>query len=766
MKKISYLLSAVAGVACAATAFGANHDIVKTDAYRWTGDTIYQNEFKAWADSPYQIRSTYKGRPGYFMPIAQQWTRKNDLSAYPVLKSGNLLHEALYNMALDEMANAVEPDTTLRTGKEWAGVWTRDVSYSIILSMAYMQPEASKISLMKKVNASGQIIQDTGSGGAWPISTDRLVWIVAAYEIYKVTGDKDWLRQVYPISVRSLDKDAETTLGHSGIKGETSFIDWREQSYPRWMQTVDISQSEAFGTNMVYIAALRAVSKMAAQLGDKSEATRFNEFADAITCNVDDQFWMEDKGYYGMYTYGRDRKMLNPRAETLGLSLSILFDIATPEKQKQISENNPITPFGPAIFYPQIADMPSYHNNALWPFVASYWALAEAKVGNEQGFLEGLGSVYRPAALFCTNKENFNLDNGDIYTELNSSNMLWSLSGNIALTTRGLFGIHFEEDGLLIKPFVPEILAGNRTLDNFKYRNATISITVNGFGNSVKTITLNGKALDPTKVISAKQLNGNCKIVVEMDNQPIPEMAVNHVNNVKAPLTPIARLSNDPELNGEGVPVNNLLQWNPIEYIARYEVYYNGEKVADTRETSYPALQPGEWQVIGVAGDGTQSFASEPLSNRPATIYQFEKETTAVSSSEVSYMPNESIVGYTGAGFVETDKSRGAVKVKVEIPEDGVYTFALRYANGNGPVNTENKAAIRTMTLNGQIMGTWVLPQRGVGNWNDWGMSNVITQPLEKGIFEIGIEYLPQDENMNISTNHALLDHLRIERAE
>lgn len=27
-------------------------------------------------------------------------------------------------MGLDEMVNAVEPDTTLRTGKEWAGVWT------------------------------------------------------------------------------------------------------------------------------------------------------------------------------------------------------------------------------------------------------------------------------------------------------------------------------------------------------------------------------------------------------------------------------------------------------------------------------------------------------------------------------------------------------------------------------------------------------------------------------------------------------------------
>lgn len=84
------------------------------------------------------------------MPINKTWKLKNDISKYPQLRSGNRLHNAIYNMGLDEMINAVEPDTTLRTGKEWAGVWTRDVSYSIILSMSYLQPEASKISLMKK----------------------------------------------------------------------------------------------------------------------------------------------------------------------------------------------------------------------------------------------------------------------------------------------------------------------------------------------------------------------------------------------------------------------------------------------------------------------------------------------------------------------------------------------------------------------------------------------------------------------------------------
>ena len=122
------------------------------------------------------------------MPISKEWNLKNDISAYPRLSTGNRLHEAIYNMGLDEMVNAVEPDTTLRTGKEWAGVWTRDVSYSILLSMAYLQPEASMISLRKKVDSLGRIIQDTGSGGAWPVSTDREIWCVAAYEIYKEIG--------------------------------------------------------------------------------------------------------------------------------------------------------------------------------------------------------------------------------------------------------------------------------------------------------------------------------------------------------------------------------------------------------------------------------------------------------------------------------------------------------------------------------------------------------------------------------------------------
>lgn len=728
-------------------------EIVKTDAYVWRGDSIIQGEYVAHAPSSTEIVSSYYAQPHYFMPVEHVWKLKNDISMYPRLTTSNTLHAAVFNMGLDEMVNAVEPDTTLRTGKEWAGVWTRDVSYSIILSMAYMQPEASKISLMKKVNANGRIIQDTGSGGAWPVSSDRMIWAVAAYEVYKVTGDKEWLKFIYPVIRDSFEDDFKVVYNaESGlVRGETSFIDWREQSYPKWMQTADIYNSEAMNTSVVHAEGLRILSKIADELGKKKEAKRYAEAAKSLTDAINRVFWMDDKGYYAMYTYGRENMILNPRAETLGESLAILFNVASPERAKIISQSNPTTPYGVAIFYPQISDMPSYHNNALWPFVASYWTLACAKAGNEQATLQGFGSVFRPAALFATNKENFNLDNGDIATELNSSNMLWSLSGNIALTCRILFGINYEDNGLSFSPFVPKVMADNRTLSNFTYRDAKLNITVKGHGQHIKSFMLNGKECKPFIPADIKGVN---EIVIEMDCEEIPAQAVNNQPNLKAPLTPIAWIE------------DGRLCWNPIEYIGHYEVILNGKRVAKTRQTSYALTEQGEWQVIGVSEAGVESFASEPRSNADRFIVEMPGEKTSMKSAEISYQPLTPIAGYNGNGFVETDHSTAAISVTVDVPADGEYAFSLRYANGNGPVNTENKCAIRTLTVDGNKIGTVVMPHRGVANWDDWGMTNEVKTELKAGKYTLCIEYRPENENMNLSTNHAIIDCVKLVRVK
>lgn len=729
-------------------------DIVRTPAYRWSGDTIYQGEYMATAVSPYEIRSTYSARPGYFMPISKEWKKKNNLSPYPTLSTGNMLQEAVYNMALDEMVNAVEPDTTLRTGKEWSGVWTRDVSYSILLSMAYLQPEASRISLMKKVDSMGRIIQDTGSGGAWPVSTDREIWCIAAYEVYKVTGDRKWLEYIYPIIKRSLETDEKSVYDAATglVKGETSFIDWREQSHPKWMQCADIYNTETLSTSIVHAQAWKVLSEIATELGHKKEAEKALEMSEKIVAGVNRHLWMADKGYYGMYLYGRDNLIMNPRAETLGESLAIMWDVADVQRARAITENNPTTPFGAAIFYPQISDMPSYHNNSLWPWVGCWWAIANAKAGNEDGVMQGIGAIMRPAALFCTNKENFNLDNGDIYTELNSSNMLWCLSGNLALTHKILFGIEHGRDRLIFHPFVPRALGGNLKLENFKYRDAMLDITVKGFGNEIKSFTVNGKEQRPE--ILAKNARGKMDVVIVMADKESEPMRVNNVPNEKAPLTPIAWLD------------GTTLCWNPIEYINHYVVIRDGKRIAETTSTTFDASEPGEYQVIGVADNGTEGFASEPRSTRAVTVLQLPGETTEMVSNEIAYRPERPVAGYNGAGFIELDKASTDIDIPVEVDKSGRYSIRLRYANGNGPVNTENRCGIRTIYIDGKESGIVVMPHRGRNNWNDWGLTNSLLVDLTPGNHTVTIKFLPKDENMNIDTNHVLVDELHLTKIE
>ena len=66
---------------------------------------------------------------------------------------------------------------------------TRDVSYAADLALARLAPERARASLRFKLSApragdGGRdhlyVAQDTGSGGSWPISSDRVVWFLAA----------------------------------------------------------------------------------------------------------------------------------------------------------------------------------------------------------------------------------------------------------------------------------------------------------------------------------------------------------------------------------------------------------------------------------------------------------------------------------------------------------------------------------------------------------------------------------------------------------
>jgi Glycogen debranching enzyme len=223
--------------------------VYQSNFYSLYNDKVMQADNTAIVVSTTKIKSNYKNQTG----AESEWKLSKDISGLPTYQSDQLIVDALFNMSSEESLKNIESDSTFRTGAKWGGVWTRDISFSIILAFAYLQPEVAKISLMKKVKR-GRIIQDTGSGGAWPVSSDRMIWAVAAWEIYKTTGDETWLKKIYPIIKNSLDDDRKTLHdATTGLyRGESSFLDWREQTYPKWMSNMDIYVSENLGTNIVH----------------------------------------------------------------------------------------------------------------------------------------------------------------------------------------------------------------------------------------------------------------------------------------------------------------------------------------------------------------------------------------------------------------------------------------------------------------------------------------------------------------------------------
>ena len=687
--------------------------IYENDSYRLYSDRVEQGEFTGVAESPYRIVSNLDGEE-------YVWEKKNDLSGFPKLVTPFLLEEAAYNIGVDECINAVEPDGTLRTGLEWGGVWTRDVSYSTILSMAYMQPEAAMTSLLCKINSKGEIIQDTGTGGAWPCSTDREIWVGAAWELYKVTGDMEWLKKVYPAAKKSLEVDIRTVFeAETGlVKGESSFIDWREQSYPRWMEPADIYDTKCLGTNMVFYIALTSAAKMGTILGDVETAKAFEAKADEIKKAVNEHLWMEDKGYYAMYLGGRNDDLLYTKSETLGQALSILYGVAEGERAATLSQNMPVVDFGAPAFWPWIPDIPPYHNQAVWPFVQSYWIHACAKTGNEQGVLHGVSAVWRAVMMYATNKENYVANDGNWRgTQINSSNMLWSLSGNLSITFRLLMGMNYGHDCLEFAPVVPRELAAKRTIENFRYRDAVLDVTVSGYGDSIKSFKLDGVKQD-LACINA-DLEGHHTIEIVMSNSFRKDMAINYQPAVWTPMMPVATLA------------DGRLSWNPVEGAVIYDVYAGGQLVAGATSTEIIIEEgwSGDLQVVAVAADGTPSFPSEPVSLC------------------------EKIQVKLPAEIMLTRKSGTEFSTTVNIPSDGKWALTWNYANGTGPVNTDNNCGIRMLYVDGQKVGINIFPHRGTGDWGNWGWTIPEKLDLKAGNHTFTLRMESDADNMDLEIN-------------
>ncbi|MCA9517728.1 MAG: hypothetical protein KC635_22465, partial [Myxococcales bacterium] len=413
----------------------------------------------------------------------------------PTVRTGNDLFDALYALAWDEVREAsvatitngdlspgqpvpCGPDGCLETGELWTYVWTRDTAYATHLGLAVAAPARAASSLRFKLSArrdgSGapEIVQDTGSGGSWPVSTDRVVWALGARAVRDALPPGD-ARDAFAAAARealrnTVERDRAVAFdAATGLyRGETSFLDWREQTYPLWTRNdvAPIAASAALSTNLAHLGALRFLAELEADAGDDDAAARHTGWADALAPAVHDAFWREADGLFASFRGGDPRDAVaGARFDLLGNALAVLTGVATADEAARVVASWPFYGPGPPVTWPEDRALPVYHNRAEWPFVTAYLLRAAARVDNAAVAARAMTALLRAAALNLSNMENVEAGTGATWFEegsvsgpvVCSRRQLWSVGGYLSFVQRTLFGLDFDASGLNVDPFVP-----------------------------------------------------------------------------------------------------------------------------------------------------------------------------------------------------------------------------------------------------------------------------------------------------------------------
>lgn len=482
-------------------------------------------------------------------------------SGLPTVRSGNLAFDALFALALTEMqqdsVSQIKDDSynggapiacdCFETGEKWHYVWTRDLSYAADLGLALMDPERVKNSLLFKLSAfragvtkapavAGsadglQIVQDTGSGGSWPVSTDRVSWAFGAAQVLGTLAPEAraaFAPRALAALTNTLENDRLAAYDPAtGLyNGEQSFLDWREQSYADWIPNdlASMASSRALSTNVAHYKALTLAASLAAEQHDTRRSTRYTTWARQLKQAINARLWLNDARMYSSLTAGHFDGAAMHKFDWLGQALAIVTGVADPARAKAILAHYPHGPMGAPVIYPQQQGVAVYHNRAMWPFVTAYGLQAAAVSGNVSVADAAYDTLLRGAALNLSNMENLEWLSGQPMLHdparpaldgpvISSRRQLWSVGAYLGMVTGSVFGVKASVDGITLRPFITARLrrdtfggASDISLTNLSVHGKRISVRIalppvpeaqaNGY-YPVESIKVNGIAAGP-----------------------------------------------------------------------------------------------------------------------------------------------------------------------------------------------------------------------------------------------------------------------------
>ncbi|MET0401448.1 MAG: hypothetical protein ABW123_03555 [Cystobacter sp.] len=730
----------------------------------------------------------------------------NETSGKPILRTGNPLFDGLFALAYNEMATTLSVNQIsdgaynggksiacpkdggsggcFKTGVKWAYVWTRDSAYAIDLSLAQMDPVRSANTLKFKLSdrrgnpGKPEIVQDTGSGGSWPVSTDRVVWARGAWEVLKyLNGDQrtQFRDAAYAAMVNTIENDriAVYDAGTGLYAGEQSFLDWREQTYPSWTATnvVHIGMSKALSTNVNHWMILDVAARLATEKGDAATSTRYRGWADALKAALNNNLWLAQAGLYSMMKTTELDPSSVQRYELMGEALAVIDGIADDTKTSSILQAYPHTVAGASVAWPQIRDTPIYHNQAIWPFVSAYWLRAAVLGKNDAVVNHNLKTLIRGAGLNLSNMENFQFislsgnhqdqDNGNrAGPVINSEAQLWSVGGYMSSVLDVVFGRQATQTGLRFQPFVTRYMrntlfstAHSIHLKNLPYKGKTLNVEVllpardgasNGYYN-VASVKLNGtQVANETYFTASSSASDTYNIQIQLVDANAPRTTMTVVEDTGdyrrfwAPREPTEV---SVTLSGALLSIG----FNPNgETGVMHHIYRNGTRVASNLTTT-------RW-----TDPASSNYASKTLCYSVESQYVGGNAVANLShhSDPVCYWHTGSITFFnTGAGLnsldgasTATDHGRthfndwGAANQVLEAAftpgVTGNYGAQLVYGNAFHAVNSGVTAAVKRIEVvnaAGQVVASDVLMMPQLSNWDVWGDSSFARFPLTAG---------------------------------
>ncbi|MCH5303256.1 MAG: hypothetical protein J1E41_00205 [Ruminococcus sp.] len=724
--------------------------------YTLNPDSVSDTGYNAYADSPTSITS-------YATGSKRTWRLSKNLSAQPAFSAPNTpLAAAVYNLTMEETLKSIHTDNygdVFYTGTLWQKVWTRDTAMSNLYSLSWVFPEITYNCQREKIKTSNGISvfeEDTGTGGSYPVSTDKIITMLSVWETYLADGNTDHLSYFYDVCYNTIMQDMEVAYDKDAelFKGETCGLDWRDQTYPDWTsETYDsglnnIAEGKTTSVNAIYCRVLEIMSQ-AAKVLNKGEATEkyWAKMASDLKEKISSRLWNDNLNLYSAWEYPEYMgSVLAEKADVLGNGFALWFNVGTDEQLKAIGDNYPLVTYGAPTVYPQkqgtLANAEKiYHNFGVWPGWEAALMVGAAYSDNEALAEEIFNSTVRGAATSLTQKEVINYLTGE---GVASDQQLWSIAGTLAGYYRVLFGMNYDEDGISFDPYIPSWMKGPFTLTNYKYRGSNLNITLSGEGDQIVSFTVDGNAVDKDYVFPVNSTGSHTIQIVLGDSGVKDTINKGDKNLVIAPKMPTMNYS------------NGTLRWTSDSSLT-YKLW-DGSKYIDVKGNSYKVDTSvyGCYCLMSISADGICSELSRPIVVSPDKV-KVEAESGTMTSTNLI---KRSVQGYSGTGYVVDNRSQSAnLEIKVNIPKSGKYLMSAIY-NNPGDATSGTSCAIRSVCVDGVDQGTIYFPE--VYSEHTFQLSTHLSLNLKAGIHTVKIFYDTAnwyDRNMNISKNNVEYDY-------